>query len=135
MQKVEGRRREFFQNVLVIPAVPRKAFTQADCDPSIYTIYLSLCTQTADAISRDRKYNNYKLKKKEKNNVACVPEGLLLLEPDFLMTAGASGSWGEGVVLDAVVEQGGEGEGAPCWLEGDDRALTRNIALYHNKMF
>ena len=86
-------------------------------------------------ISRDRKYYNYKPKKKETNNVACVPEGLLLLEPDFLMTAGASGSWGEGVVLDAVVEQGGEGEGAPCWLEGDDRAWNRNIALYHNKCF
>ena len=32
-----------------IPAVPRKGLGSADCD-SIYTIYISLCTQTADPI-------------------------------------------------------------------------------------
>ena len=33
---------------IYLPAVPRKAFTSADCD-TVYTIYLSLCPQSADA--------------------------------------------------------------------------------------
>ena len=34
-------------DTIIVPAVPRKGFGSVDCD-TIYTIYLSLCTQSAD---------------------------------------------------------------------------------------
>ena len=53
----------------------------------------------------------------------------MLLEPDLRMTGGASGSCGEGVVVDegAAIDDGGDGDGAPAWLDGEERAWTNRI--------